>query len=108
MANRVDHSESGILQQKYTRKLKERRENLEMAINYDWCKGCGICISFCPKDCFDISSINQPVMSRLDECTKCMQCVYRCPDYCITIDEVAESANAKPKPVAAKSDEEVA
>lgn len=101
MANRVDHSESGILQQKYARKLKEKSQDLEMAINYDWCKGCGICIAYCPKDCFDISSINQPIMSRLDECTKCMQCVYRCPDYCITIDEVAE-------PVNSKRDEEVA
>ncbi len=96
MANRIDHSESGILQQQYKRKLKEKYQDLEMAINYDWCKGCGICIAYCPKDCFDISSINQPIMSRLDECTKCMQCVYRCPDYCITIDEIAEPANSKP------------
>jgi len=88
MAERLDHLESGIKSTKYTRVQKDKSTRLNMTINFDWCKGCGICIEFCPKDCFDISSINQPVMSRLEDCTKCMQCVYRCPDYCITIDEV--------------------
>lgn len=94
MAERVDHSESGILSSQFTRVVKDKSTELEMAINYDWCKGCGICIAFCPKDCFDISSINQPLMTRLLVCTKCMQCVHRCPDYCITIDEVEEPVPA--------------
>ena len=91
MPERFDFSLSGIKQEQYVRVVKEKQIPLEMAVNYDWCKGCGICISFCPKDCFDISSIGQPLMNRLAVCTKCMQCVFRCPDYCITI---VETANA--------------
>ena len=91
MAERLDFSESGILAKGFSRVVKDKTTDLEMAVNYDWCKGCGICISFCPKDCFDISSINQPIMTRLDVCTKCMQCVHRCPDYCITIVEVPQA-----------------
>lgn len=94
MAERLNYSESGIKKQDFTRFVKDKATELEMSINYDWCKGCGICISFCPKDCFDISSINQPLMIRLDVCTKCMQCVHRCPDYCITIDGQSESVEA--------------
>ncbi|MEP0815329.1 MAG: ferredoxin family protein [bacterium] len=95
MAQRLDHAESGILSVDYVRVQRDKEIPLRMAVNYDWCKGCGICISFCPKDCFDISSIGQPMMTRLDVCTKCMQCVYRCPDYCITIEDLSESGEAK-------------
>lgn len=88
MADRVATAESGILKKRFTRTRKKGTTQHEMTVVYDWCKGCEICITFCPKDCFDISSINQPLMSRMDLCTKCMICVYRCPDYCIDISDL--------------------
>jgi len=26
------------------------RKKRKLAINREWCKGCGICVAFCPKD----------------------------------------------------------
>lgn len=56
-----------------------------LAINYDWCKSCGLCIDFCPKDCFDENVLGSPILSRPEDCTVCNVCVERCPDFCIYI-----------------------
>ena len=81
MADQLDHAASGTS----VGSIPKRHKAME--INYDWCKGCGICIAFCPEDCFDISSLSQPLPTRLEVCTACLICVQRCPDYAIVIDE---------------------
>ena len=47
MPERFDFSLSGIKQEQYVRVVKEKQIPLEMAVNYDWCKGCGICAALC-------------------------------------------------------------
>lgn len=53
-----------------------------VTVNKDWCKGCGICVAFCPKDVLDLvdEKIN---IKNLEACIKCGQCELRCPDYAI-------------------------
>ena len=50
-----------------------------------WCKKCGICVAFCPKD---VLEINEGVLkvARPDDCIKCMLCELRCPDFAITVE----------------------
>jgi len=54
----------------------------ELTVNVEWCKGCGICVVFCPKNVLDIvdGKIN---IRDIDACIKCSQCELRCPDYAI-------------------------
>lgn len=54
----------------------------ELTIAKDWCKGCGICVAFCPKDVLDLvdEKIN---IKNIDACIQCGQCELRCPDYAI-------------------------
>jgi len=56
-------------------------------INYNWCKNCGICVEFCPKDVFDEGEHGEPVVERQDDCTGCMMCVLRCPDFAVNVRE---------------------
>ena len=56
-------------------------------IFYDWCKACGICIAFCPKEVFDRDEEGKPVIARPDECNGCRFCELHCPDFAITIKE---------------------
>lgn len=54
-------------------------------IFYDWCKACGICIAFCPKEVFGCNEAGKPVVERPDECIGCRFCELHCPDFAITI-----------------------
>lgn len=49
------------------------------------CKGCEICVAFCPVKILEmdglIAVVNDP-----DKCTKCMLCELRCPDFAITVE----------------------
>ncbi len=68
------------------------KDDKSIYINYDWCKGCGICIHFCPKEVFDASALEQPVPTRIEDCTQCMICVHGCPDFAIVITDASDEA----------------
>ena len=62
-------------------------ENKELIVNYNWCKGCGICAAFCPKKVLEIKH-EKVVVANPGECIKCALCELRCPDYAIYVKEV--------------------
>jgi 2-oxoglutarate ferredoxin oxidoreductase subunit delta len=74
-----------------TRRQKKAIELIE--INDNLCKGCDICIEFCPTDVFRKSDkLNRrgyylPVVARLDECTVCRLCELLCPELAIVLTE---------------------
>ncbi len=67
------------------RKLKEHR------INRDWCKGCGICVAFCPTQVLELDRQDKAVAARLSDCIACRLCELRCPDLAIEV-EVEEQS----------------
>lgn len=61
------------------------RELYNQIIFRDWCKACGICIAFCPKNVIGRDSNGTPVIERPDDCIGCRFCEIHCPDFAITI-----------------------
>ena len=57
----------------------------ELVINRDWCKGCGICVSFCPKKVLELDSREKAIAARPEECICCSLCELRCPDLAIEV-----------------------
>lgn len=57
----------------------------EHVINSDWCKGCGICVSFCPKKVLELDVRDKAVAIRAEDCICCMLCELRCPDLAIEV-----------------------
>jgi 2-oxoglutarate ferredoxin oxidoreductase subunit delta len=55
-------------------------------INREWCKGCGICVHFCPTNVLELDEEDKSVAVRLDDCICCMQCELRCPDLAIEVE----------------------
>ncbi len=69
-------------------------------IDTDGCKGCGLCVTVCPKNVLEISSqINvkgyfPAHQARPEDCIFCAICCTMCPDVAIRIAEIEEEAAA--------------
>lgn len=54
-------------------------------INKDWCKGCELCVAFCPRNVLEIGKDRKAEPAREEDCTGCLVCEYKCPDFAITV-----------------------
>jgi 2-oxoglutarate ferredoxin oxidoreductase subunit delta len=50
------------------------------------CKGCGICVEFCPKKVLALSEIEKVEKRNEAACIACRQCEMRCPDFAIFVE----------------------
>lgn len=64
---------------------------VKIEIDEDLCKGCGLCIMFCPQKVFEPSdALNKkgvfpPVPVKEDLCVECHLCELICPDFSVSI-----------------------
>jgi 2-oxoglutarate ferredoxin oxidoreductase subunit delta len=70
------------------------QKHYEIDIFEDWCKACGICAAFCPRQCIHLNEEGRPVVDRADRCTGCGWCELHCPDFAICVREVAEKESS--------------
>ena len=74
-------------------KINKKAKIFEIAIDEDLCKGCSICIDFCPREVFENSDkINprgyyQPKIKAEEKCSGCKLCELLCPELAIVIEE---------------------
>ncbi|MBN1349114.1 4Fe-4S binding protein [candidate division KSB1 bacterium] len=64
--------------------MTEQNQLPEIIINTQWCKGCAICVEFCPQNVLAMNG-NYPEVVNLEACTACQLCDIRCPDFAITV-----------------------
>jgi len=69
----------------------------KVLFNRDKCKGCELCVNFCPKKIIrmDVGSVNtkgyHPAgIEDMASCIGCASCAMMCPDCCISIYQLEE------------------
>jgi len=68
-------------------KSKEK-QLYDIKINYKWCKGCQICIYYCPRKVFKAGTLGKPEILNREACINCRLCVMRCPDFAIEVEPI--------------------
>jgi len=62
----------------------------KIIIDIERCKGCGLCVAVCPKNCIVISEHSNkigyfPAQANNTDCTGCAICAIICPDAAIEV-----------------------
>ncbi len=68
-------------------KTPSGKKRFEIDIFRGWCKCCGICAAFCPKECISLDQDGMPSVSDSELCTGCGWCELHCPDFAISVRE---------------------
>lgn len=50
-----------------------------------WCKGCRLCVEFCPTGVLVLEG-DHPVVAHPEKCTACHWCDTHCPDLAISVE----------------------
>ena len=63
----------------------------KIQIEAEYCKGCGLCIHYCPKGVFRLSDSPNAKGYRIvevvspEDCVECLNCEINCPDFAIRV-----------------------
>ncbi|MFO7461422.1 MAG: 4Fe-4S binding protein [Desulfatiglandales bacterium] len=76
-------------------KKSKRKKTEAIVIRKDLCKGCGICVAFCPTHVLELGEDEKATAVRIEECTACGLCEMRCPDLAIEVHAEAEKGAEK-------------
>jgi 2-oxoglutarate ferredoxin oxidoreductase subunit delta len=52
-----------------------------------WCKRCGNCVAFCPRQVLERDEWGYPYVAHADRCISCHLCEMLCPDFAISVGE---------------------
>ena len=54
----------------------------------NWCKGCGLCVEFCPAGVLEQGADGRVTVAHPAKCTACRWCELHCPDFAIFVADV--------------------
>lgn len=63
------------------------KKYFDVSCYHDWCKACGICMAFCPRQILKADKAGKPEITDADKCIGCRFCEIHCPDFAITVSE---------------------
>ena len=78
-----------------TRKPEKPKKSYRPFIIQAWCKKCGICVAFCPKQVYRCDDKGVHV-EKPEECIGCRFCEMHCPDLAVSVQERDAAPGGKP------------
>ncbi len=67
---------------------RKRRRRGQITVFPNWCKGCGLCVAFCPMKVLEQNEDGRVIVAYPEKCTACRWCELHCPDFAIFVTEV--------------------
>jgi indolepyruvate ferredoxin oxidoreductase beta subunit len=61
------------------------KDEFELRLTREWCKGCDICVKMCPERCLVLDAEQLVELRYPDRCTGCRVCEWLCPDFAIDV-----------------------
>ncbi len=84
----------GKVKEKIGMPKKEKMTDSFIHVFPDWCKGCAICVAFCPAGVLSMKN-QKAVVVHPEKCIRCYLCARRCPDFAIGIADETGRVNEK-------------
>jgi len=81
-------NEDAAMMGKATTPAKRPRRQMEITLFDRWCKGCGLCSTFCPTHAIEADEEGRPKAIYPERCTGCQWCVIHCPDLAISVRQI--------------------
>jgi len=75
------------------RRRREPRGRVTVFPN--WCKGCNLCVEFCPTDVLEQGDDGRVIVAHPNRCTACRWCERHCPDFAIFISDLESEEEAE-------------
>jgi len=69
-------------------KTRQKRRRGEVTVFPNWCKGCGLCVEFCPQNVLEQAEDGRVIVARPEACIACRWCELHCPDFAIFVTEI--------------------
>ena len=69
-----------------------KKKTMRLLLRPEWCKGCLICVDFCPKGVLALDQDQKIQVVDEEACTECKLCELRCPDFAIELVPMTEGA----------------
>ncbi len=69
-----------------------KKKTVKVNVRNEWCKACGICVGFCPKDVLALNDEGKAFVKNPQNCTGCGNCGIYCPDFAISLGRLSDES----------------
>ncbi len=87
-------TEESATQQTRDSRRKRQLPRGHVTVFPNWCKGCSLCVDFCPMDVLERGDDGRVIVARGERCTACRWCERHCPDFAIFVSDVDRKDDA--------------
>jgi len=87
MPKKVSPKKKDTARTKLEETVPPSHKKYDIDIYRAWCKQCGLCAAFCPRECLALNEEGAPVVVKPERCTGCGWCELHCPDFAISVRE---------------------